>query len=157
MADFVFNRAKGRFIAFADAVENTTGDEALVLILLAADDLVDDDTMQDYETVAEILAGTSNELTGTGYSRRVLSGVSVSVDNTTNRAAVSVDEETYTITGSSPKAGKAIVAYDPDTESGDDSDLIPLLGLDCEVTFPDGIEVTLLAHSDGIGVARNPS
>lgn len=157
MADLVANIAKGRHIHYASVVEAGANDEGLVLILLAASGLVDDDTLQDYDTVAAMLAGPSSELSGTGYERRVLSNVTVTVDDTGNTASFTADPEDYTITGSSPQAGKAVIAFDPDTTGGDDTDLVPLVLLDCAVTFDDGVKVTLTPHADGLAVVESPS
>lgn len=157
MADLIPNIAKGRFIHYAAVAEAAAADEGLVLILLEADDLVDDDTLQDYDTVAAILAGASNEVTGTGYSRRLLEGVAVTVDDTSNDASFTADPEAFTVTGSSPEVGKAVIAFDPDTTGGTDADLIPIALLDCVVTLDDGVEVTLTPHADGLGVAQNPA
>src|SRR5690606_40290368 len=106
---------------------------------------------------AAILAGASSELTGSGYSRKTLTNVTVTVDDTGNKASFTADPVSWTITGSSPEAGKAIVAYDPDTTTGDDDDLIPLAAFDCEITFDAGVEVTVTPNPNGLAVAQDPS
>ena len=135
MADFVFNIAKGRFAYYATLPAATDG---LVVVVLEATGLEADATLKDHDTLAAVLAGTSNEQTVMG--RKASTGVTVTVDDTLNQ--VDVDQSDVTWTAATGNAtGALVVCYDPDTTGGTDADLIPLTKHDFTVT-PDGTDVT---------------
>lgn len=136
MADITFNIALGRIAHYASL---PASNDALVLIPLEASGLVDDATMRDYDTVAAILAGASNEQTTIG--RKTLSGVTATADDTDDRLEVDADDVTWTSpTGTA--VGAVVIAYDPDTTGGTDADLIPLTKHGVSWT-PDGNAFTL--------------
>lgn len=152
MADFVFNVAKGK-IAYYCGLPATN--DALVLVLLKATGLDSDATMRDLDTLAAVLAsGTTDECDFTGYSRRTLTGVTVTVDDANDRTDMdAADPASYTNTGAQQASGKAIICYDPDTTTGTDADLIPLFGYDCAVTFDTNVATTVAFNASGIGRA----
>lgn len=147
MADFVFNVALGRHVHYASLPGASDG---LVAILLEATGIEDDDTLRAYDTVEALLAGDSTEQTTMG--RKTLANVTVTVDDDSNEASWTCDNLTYTA-ASGNAVGKLIVAYDPDTTSGDDGDLIPLTAHDLDLT-PDGNSVEIQVDSDGVAVAE---
>ena len=155
MGDFVFNISKGRHAARADLPETS---DALIGILLVASGLESDATLIDYDTVAALLAGASNEASFTGYSRFTLSNVSVTVDDANDRVVVDADNPAaITNTDSAVAVGKLIVAYDDDTGGGTDANLIPMYGLDCVVTFDTDVATTIQFGANGIGTASEPA
>jgi hypothetical protein len=149
MADLVTNIAKGRFIHYA-TLPGTT--DSLIAVVLEAADLETDDALQDYDTLAALLGGNSNEQTDMG--RKTLTNVQVNVDDTGNTASFDADDITWTAASGDP-TGKLVICYKPETSSAD-SAIIPLTLHDFTVT-PDGTDITAQIDSDGLAVAENPS
>lgn len=140
MADIVFNIAKGRAARYADLPATN---DALVLVLLKASGLEADSVLRTHATLAAILGAANDEADFTGYTRRTLAGVTVT-PVAGNNDADATDPASYTNSGgASQSVGKAIICYDPDTTGGTDADLVPLVALDCVVTFDVGVPVTL--------------
>lgn len=151
MADLVTNVAKGRFISYAAQAEASPANEGLIAVVLEATGLEADAALQDHDTLAALLAGSSNEQTTMG--RKTLSGVTVTVDDTANTAAFDAADITWTAaTGNA--TGKLVICYDPDTTGGADSALIPLTLHDFAVT-PDGTDITAQIAAAGLAVAEN--
>jgi hypothetical protein len=124
-AQFVFNIAKGKVARYADLPAASDG---LVLVWLKNANIESDATLKDYDTLAAILAASNDECDFTGYTRRALTGVTATVDDSGDKMVVdSADPASYTNTGSAQIAGAAIVCYDPDTGTGTDADLVPLV------------------------------
>lgn len=135
MADLVFNIAKGKVKYYA---ELPAANDALILIPLEASGLEADSTLRDYDDVAALLAGTTNEQTTAG--RKTITSVTNTVDDTNDRFDSDFADQTWTaLTGNA--IGALLVAYDPDTTTGTDSTLIPLTKHDWSIT-PDGSDVT---------------
>lgn len=148
MADIVFNIAKGRV---AELAALGAANDALILVLLKTAGLESDATLIDYDTLGAILAAANDEADFTGYARATLGSVTVTVDDTNNRVDVdAADPAAYTNSGGSAQAvSKAIICYDNDTTGGTDANLVPLVGLDCVVTFDVGVATTLSFASAG--------
>lgn len=132
----VFNIALGRVAALAAL---PAANDGLVLVPLEATGLVTDTVMRDYDTLADVLAGASNEQTTVG--RKPLASVTVTVNDTDNRVDIDAADVTWTApTGNA--VGAMLVCYDPDTTTGTDADLVPLTKH--EVTWtPDGNNFSL--------------
>ncbi|APE21394.1 MULTISPECIES: hypothetical protein [Streptomyces] len=136
MSNLVFNTALGRVAALAAL---PAANDALVAVPLEATGLVTDTTMRDYDDLASLLAGASNEQTTMG--RKTLTGVTVTVDDANDRVAVDCADITWTAaTGNA--VGAVVICYDPDTTGGTDADLVPLTKHDVSLT-PDGNSFTL--------------
>ena len=136
MANIVFNIALGRVASLAAL---PAANDALVAVPLEAAGLVTDATMRDYDDLAALLAGASNEQTTMG--RKTLASVTVTVDDTNDRVAIDCADITWTAaTGNA--VGAVVICYDPDTTTGTDADLIPLTKHDLSLT-PDGNNFTL--------------
>ncbi|MEU8525269.1 hypothetical protein AB0C77_06650 [Streptomyces sp. NPDC048629] len=136
MANLVFTIALGRVASLAAL---PAANDALVAVPLEAAGLVTDATMRDYDDLAAILAGASNEQTTMG--RKTLTGVTVTVDDTNDRVAVDCADITWTA-ASGNAVGALVICYDPDTTTGTDADLIPLTKHDLTLT-PDGNNFTI--------------
>jgi hypothetical protein len=152
VADGVFNIAKGR-IAYYASLPATS--DALVLVLLKATGLEADDTLNNYDDLASLLAASNDEADATNYTRKtVTSGVTVTVDDTANRVDVDMPDQTWAALGgaSNNSIGKLLVCYDPDTTSGTDSSVIPLTYHDCTLTT-DGTDVTVTIAAAGFARA----
>ncbi|MGW7198458.1 hypothetical protein [Streptomyces chryseus] len=150
MAALVTNIAKGRHIHYASVAQAGTGGARLVAVVLEAAGLASDDALQDYDTLAALLAGASNEQTTMG--RRALTGTIVAVDDTANEASYRADDLAWTTATGNP-TGKIVICFDP-TGGAPDSGLIPLSLHDFAVT-PDGTDVIARIHADGIAVDSN--
>jgi hypothetical protein len=148
MADIVFNIAKGKVARYADLPD---ANDSLILVLLKASGLEADGTLQDYDTLAAILAAANDECDFTGYARRTLASITVTPDDTNNRQDVdAADPAAYTNTGgASQAAGKAVVCWDGDTTGGTDANIVPLVALDCVVTFDVGVATTVAFNAAG--------
>jgi hypothetical protein len=136
MADIVFNVAKGRVAYYASL---PAANDALVMVPLESSGLVADATMRDYDTLADILAGASNEQTTVG--RKTLASATTTVDDTNDRVNLDAADVTWTA-GTGNAIGAVVICYDPDTTAGTDADLIPLTKHDVTWT-PDGSDFTL--------------
>jgi hypothetical protein len=136
MGNIVFNVALGRVASLAAL---PAANDGLVLVPLESSGLVTDSTMRDYDDLATLLAGASNEQTTVG--RKPLTSVTVTVDDTNDRVAVDCADVTWTSpTGNA--IGAVVICYDPDTTTGTDADLVPLTKHDLTWT-PDGNNFTL--------------
>ncbi|QCX81033.1 hypothetical protein C9F11_37250 [Streptomyces sp. YIM 121038] len=136
MATITFNTALGRVAALAAL---PAANDALVLVPLEASGLVADSTMRDYDTLADLLAGASNEQTSIG--RKTLASVTVTVNDTADRVEVDAADVTWTAPTGTP-VGAVVIGYVPDTTTPSDAAIIPLTKHDLSWT-PDGNNFTL--------------
>lgn len=145
MADFVFNIAKGRVAEFYNRVDsNDPTNSALIIVVLATSGLEGDSTLEDYDTLGALLAGASNEVTNSGYARKVLTDTSLSAfapDDTNNRVDLDIADQTWTTVAAGDGWSKLLICYDGDTTGGTDTNIIPLTAHDFVVT-PDGSDIT---------------
>jgi hypothetical protein len=142
MADLVFNIAKGKVAQYA-ALPLTN--DAFIAVPIETSGIVSDATMRDYADLGTLIAGASNEQTTMG--RKTMTGVAATVDNTADKMLVDADDVVWTAA-----AGNAIsavvICYDADTTSGTDTNLVPLVKLDCAMT-PDGSDFTMQFAAGG--------
>ncbi|MFJ9038014.1 hypothetical protein ACIRF8_15645 [Streptomyces sp. NPDC102406] len=131
MATFTFNIALGKVAYYASL---PAANDALVLMALEAAGLETDAVLRDKDDFAAVVAGTTNEQTT--VTRKTLSGVTATVDDTNDRINVDAADVTYTTPTGNP-IGAFVLCYDPDTTTGTDADLIPLTKHDLSWT-PDG-------------------
>lgn len=135
MADFVFNIAKGKVKYYCELPGTN---DALIVVPIEATGIEADATLKDYDDLAALLGGTSNEQTTMG--RKTVSSVTVTVDDTNDRVDLDIADQVWTgATGNA--VGALVVCYDPDTTAGTDSTLVPLTKHDFSVT-PDGSDIT---------------
>lgn len=148
MGNVVANIAKGRVNSYAAL---PAANDAIILVLLKASGLESDATLIDYDTLAAVLAAANDEADFTGYARATLGSVTVTVDDSDNaNRSDAADPSAYTNSGgASQNIGKAVICYDGDTTGGDDTNVVPLVYLDCVVTFDVGVPTTLTFHADG--------
>lgn len=104
--------------------------DALVIVLLKLAGLQDDDVIRDHATLAPLLAASNDECDATGYVRKtVTSGTTITPDDTNNLVDCDLPDQTWTALGTfgTPQSiGAFLVCYDPDTTTGDDSQLLVL-------------------------------
>ncbi|QNJ57618.1 hypothetical protein SEA_KEANU_12 [Streptomyces phage Keanu] len=147
MANLVTNIGKGRFVYYAGL---PAADDSLIAVVLEATGLEADDALQDYDDLAALIAGASNEQTTMG--RKTLANVTVNVNDAANTASIDCDDITWTAaTGNA--TGKLVVCYKPAAASVD-SAIIPLTLHDFSVT-PDGTDITVQINAAGLATAAN--
>jgi hypothetical protein len=133
---FVFNVALGKVAYYASL---PAANDGLVLIALETSGLEADSVLRDKHDFASVVAGSTNEQTT--VTRKALTSVTVTVDDTNDRVAVDAADVTYTSPTGNPISA-FVVCYDPDTTTGTDADLIPLTKHDL-VWSPDGTTFNL--------------
>jgi hypothetical protein len=143
MANIVFNAAKGRIVELYNRVKsNDPANAAFVIIPIETTGLEADATLVDADTVAAVLAGTTNEQTTMG--RKILTDADLAAlpapDDTNDRYSLNLPNVTWTA-ASGNNVSKLLVAYDPDTTGGTDANLIPCTLFDW-VMSPTGGDLT---------------
>lgn len=146
-SDFVFNVAKGKLAYYAGL---PAANDGLVVVLLKTTGIEADSTLKDYTTLSALLAGTSDETVATNYVRKTLAGVTATVDNTNDWVDISSNAFTFTALGgaTNESIGKMLICYDPDTTTGTDADLVPLVALAQSFTTS-GVDETFTPTSPG--------
>lgn len=144
MANIVFNIAKGRVVEYYNRVEsNDPSTSALIIIPIETSGLESDATLIDADSVSALLSGTTNEQTTMG--RKTLTDTELSAlpapDDTNDRYEVSLPTVTWTA-ASGNAISKLVVAYDSNTGSGTDTDIIPCTMFDFAVT-PSGADIQM--------------
>ncbi|TDD97615.1 hypothetical protein [Actinomadura rubrisoli] len=143
MADLVMNLVKGKVRQYT-ALPGTN--DALIVVPLEATGLEADATLKDYDTLAALLAGSTNEQTTLGR-KTVTASITENVDDTNDRVDVDMPDIVWAATAGNP-VGAVLICYDPDTTGGTDADIVPLVKLDTPFT-PDGTEVTISLNAAG--------
>jgi hypothetical protein len=152
MADGVMNIAKGKIAYYAGL---PAANDALIVVLLKATGLEADDTLNNYDDLAALLAAANDEADATNYVRKtVTASITVTVDDTGNKVDIDMPDLTWTALGgaSNNTIAKMLVCYDPDTTGGTDSTVIPLTYHDCTLTT-DGTDVTVQIAAAGFARA----
>jgi hypothetical protein len=143
VADVIFNVAKGREAHYGSLPATN---DAIIAVPLEATGLVGDSTMIDYDTLAAVLAGASNEQTTMG--RETLTGVAVTVDDTNDRVYIDADNPVWAAaTGNA--TGALLFCYDPDTTASADANIIPISKHDFAAT-PAGGDITAQIDAGGL-------
>ena len=144
MASIVFNIAKGRVKELYNRVKsNDPANSALILIPIETSGLEADATLIDADTVAAVLAGTTNEQTTMG--RKTLTDSDLAAlsapDDANDRNECDLPTVTWAAaTGNA--ISKILVAYDSDTTGGSDTNLVPLTLFDFPQT-PSGADIQM--------------
>lgn len=144
MANITFNIAKGRIVELYNRVKsNDPANSAFILIPVETAGLEADATLIDADTVAAVLAGTTNEQTTMG--RKTLTDADLAAlpapDDVNDRYSLNLP--TVTWVGAAGNAiSKILVAYDPDTTAGTDANLIPCTLMDFVVTPSGDVQMT---------------
>lgn len=145
MGDFVFNIAKGRAAELYNRVDlNDPANAVLVLVVLATAGIETDAVLKDKDDLAAVVAGTTNEVTNTGYARKVLTDadlVAFAPDDVNDRVDLDIPDQTWTAVLAGDGFNDLLVCYDPDSTGGTDSAIVPLTHHDFVVT-PDGSDIT---------------
>ncbi len=149
MADIVFNQGLGRIVELAHRVNNNDPTDAAI-ILAALGSAAADSVLKDLDTLAAIEAnGSTAEATNSGYARKTITTLTVTVDDTNDRTDVDYADQTWTGVAASPGAWTDLLnCYDGNTGGGSDSDIVPLTLHDFAVT-PDGSDITAQLNAAG--------
>jgi hypothetical protein len=144
MANITFNIAKGRVVELYNRVENNDpANSALILVPIETTGLETDAVLIDADTLAAVLAGTTNEQTTMG--RKVLTDVELASlpapDDTNDRFDLSLPTTTWVGATGNP-ISKILVCYDSDTTSGTDANIVPLTMFDF-VQTPSGSDIQM--------------
>lgn len=144
MANIVFNIAKGRVVEYYNRVKsNDPANAAIILVPIETSGLEADATLIDVDTLAALIAGTTNEQTTMG--RKTLTDADLAAlpapDDGNDRYDVSLP--TVTWTGATGNAiSKIAVCYDGDTTGGTDANIVPLTMFDFAQT-PSGADIQM--------------
>lgn len=145
MANVVVNRAKGRCTEWAERVNaNDPANAVFVVLVLAASGVESDATLIDKDSVADLVSGTTNEVTNSGYARKTIDqtgGLTVTYDDTNDRTAVDCPDQTWTAVAAGDGWSDVVFAYDSDSTAGTDSNILPATIHDFSAT-PDGSDIT---------------
>jgi hypothetical protein len=133
---FVFNIALGEFKTHCGL---PAAADALIVVVLEATGLEADATLRDYDDLAALLAGTTNEQVTMGR-KTISSGVVITVDDSGNKVDVDVPDQVWTGATGNGVGGLAF-CYDGDTGAGTDANIKPLTKHSWDIT-PDGSDVT---------------
>jgi hypothetical protein len=142
MADLVFNVMKGKHAYYASL---PAADDSLIAVPIETTGIVGDSTMVDYDTLALLLAGASNEQTTMG--RVTLTSVTSTVNDTTDKVIVDAADLTWlAATGNDISA--IVICYKPAAASAD-SDILPMYKYDFVMDI-DGSDVTATVNTAGL-------
>lgn len=151
MANIVFNRGLGRGTEWAERVNaNDPAASEIVLMVLATSGVESDAVLKDKDTFADVVSGATNEVTNSGYSKKVLdntSSITVTYDDTNDRVDVDFPDQTWTAVAAGDGWNDIVVGYDP-VGSQTMSDILPHTLHDFVVT-PDGSDITAQVASAG--------
>ena len=152
MADFVFNIAKGRVAEFYVRIDgNDPANSAFIILILATAGIETDAVLKDVDTVTALVAGTTNEVTNSGYARKTLTDadlVAFAPDDTNDRVDLDIPDQTWTAVAAGDGWNDLVVAYDSDTTGGTDANIVPCTQHDF-VLVPDGSDITAQVSAAG--------
>ncbi len=151
MSDFTFNRSLGRTVEFHERVRtNDPANSALIILPLLLAGIESDAILKDYDDLATLLAGASNEATNTGYARKVITDAVLAAptyDDTDNTVTLVIPTQTWTTIGVGGTWAKVLVCFDSDTTSGGDANITPISAHDMfdahgDLVVPNGFDIT---------------
>jgi hypothetical protein len=147
--DFVFNIARGQIKTFYSNVDTDTPTGCrFAVVLIETTSIEADATLRDYDDLAALIAGTSNEQTN--QARKFLVDADLAEmpapDDTNDRMDLDLPDLTYTALGGNA-VGKVLVCYKPASGSAD-SAIIPMTAHAVSIT-PDGNDVVLQIAAAG--------
>jgi len=145
MANQAFNISLGRVVEYANRVNaNDPANAIFGILILATTGIESDAVLKDVDTVTALVAGTTNEVTNSGYARKTLDqtgGIVITVDDTNDRTDVDFPDQTWTAVVAGDGWNDFVVFYDSDSTGGTDANHVPMTMHDFVVT-PDGSDIT---------------
>lgn len=152
MADFLFNISRGRTGEFYQRVATNDGaNSALIVMVLATSGLETDAVLKAKDTFADILSGTTNEVTNTGYARLTITDTGLSAftpDDTNNRLRLDMADLSFGSITAGDGWSKLVMGWDSDTTAGTDANIVPMLAWDF-VVVPDGTSISAILNTNG--------
>lgn len=144
MGQIVFNIALGRVRELYNRVKSDDpGNSALILVPLETSGLESDAVLKDKDTLADVLAGATNEQTTMG--RKTLTQAELAAlpapDDTADTVSLALPTTIWSA-ASGNGISKIAVCYDPDTTAGTDSSIVPLTAFDF-VQVPSGSDIEM--------------
>jgi hypothetical protein len=110
-----------------------------------------DAVLKDKDTFADVLSGTTDEVTNTGYARKILTEANIvafAPDDVNDRVDLTIPNQTWTAVAAGSNWSDIVIGYDNDTTTGTDANIIPLTQHDFVLT-PDGSDITAQVSSSG--------
>jgi len=134
VAGFSFNISLGRETEFHNRVDgNDPANSALILVVLANAGLESDDVLKDFDTLAAVVAGTTNEVTNVGYARITVTDAGLAaytVDDTLNEIRLPLANQVTAAITAGDSWRKLLICYDSDTTAGTDANIVPVKAFD---------------------------
>lgn len=150
-ANQVFNIALGRIVEFYNRVKNNDpAASELVVAILATAGIESDAVLKDKDTFSDLVSGTTNFVTNTGYAIKVLGDADLlawAPDDGNDRWDLDLPDQTWTAVGAGDGWQDAVTGYDP-VGSQTATDIIPMTLHDFVVT-PDGSDITMQVAAAG--------
>lgn len=153
MSAFTFDISLGREVELHKRVNDSDPTNAgLVMVVLAALNLEVDATLKTYATLSDLLAAANDEVTNTGYARKVFTDADIpapTVDNTTHRTTLFFDValQVFSTILAGDSWRKLLVCYDPDVTGGTDATIVPVTAYDMIINnaavVPNGTDVNV--------------
>ena len=152
MANFVFGVALGRVGEYVNRVLNNDPANSILLAI----PMSQSGTAEQGEALTDFAAVEADanfaEQTAASWGRKTISdsagGLTWTFDATNNKRAADMTDLVWTAPVASNNTTGLIIAYDPDSTTGTDSTVIPLVHLDMAVTA-DGNQVTFQFNNTG--------
>jgi hypothetical protein len=153
MANQAFNRSLGRIVEFAERVNaNDPANSIFTIRVLAAAGIESDAVLKDKDTFADVVSGTTNEVTNSGYAAKTLDnstgGITVTYDDTNDRVDVDVPDQTWTAVAAGDSWSDVVFNYDSDSTAGTTANEVPMTMHDFAIT-PDGSDITAQVPAPG--------
>ena len=142
MGNGVCNIAKGRAKGYYDRVKSNDPAASILTLVLFTGTEADGD-LEDFDTLAAVLAGSLSEATFTNYAREQYTDAQLAAtpapDDTGNTNGFTIPDRTITAAGGTVDntLTRAVLCYDPDGTDTDAS-MIPLTYHDFSVTTNGG-------------------
>jgi hypothetical protein len=141
----VFNIALGRVAELYNRIDtNDPAASTMIIAILATSGLEIDSTLQDKVTMTDLVSGATDEVTNSGYARKVLTDSDIlafAPDNTNNRVDLDIPDQTWTSVAAGSGWSKLVTFYDPSSSGVTATVMIPMTLHDF-VVVPDGSNIT---------------
>lgn len=149
-SDFQFNIAKGQIKTLFNNVDSGSPSTSRIIVVpIETTGLEDDSTLQDYDDLSALLAGTSNEQTTMGRKTLTSTDVALTVDDTNNRLEIDLSSSITWATANGNAVSKILFCYDADNTTGTDANITPLLAYVVNIT-PSGTDVVISQNANGL-------
>ena len=152
MVEQVFNIALGRIAELYNRVDlNDPANAVFNILILATTGLETDAVLKDLDTVAALVAGTTNEVTNAGYVRKEIIDtdiVAFAPDDATDSVKLIIPNQTWTGVAAGDGWSYYVVAYDSDSTAGTDANIVPLT-MHVLTATPDGSDITATIGANG--------